>query len=69
MIVLNELTEDGVRRLEVWPDDVGVVTNRPMRSGSEVSMIDGRVYCVAEEVSEVFAMIGESDGDQRDELA
>jgi len=66
---LNELTEDGTRRLEVNADDVAVVSNRPMREGSEVRTIDGRIFYVAEDVSEVFSRLEDGDGDQGDELA
>lgn len=69
MIVLSELTEDGTRRLEVNADDVAVVSNRPMREGSEVRTIDGRIFHVAEDVSEVFSRLEDGDGDQGDELA
>jgi hypothetical protein len=55
--------------LEVHADDVEVVSNRPMRFGSEIRTIDGRVFHVAEDVGEVFAMLEESDGDEGDELA
>ena len=61
MITLNELTDDGTRRLEVHADDVAVVSNRPMKDGSEVRTIDGRVFHVAEDVGEVFAMLEEVD--------
>ena len=69
MIILNELTDDGTRRLEVWPDDVEVVSNRPMRDGSEIRTIDGRVFHVAEDVGEVFARLEACDVEEGDELA
>jgi hypothetical protein len=68
VIVLNELTERGMRRLEVWPDDVDVVSNRPMQEGSEIRTIDGRVFHVAEDVGEVFTRLEESD-EQWDAMA
>jgi hypothetical protein len=64
MIVLSELTGDGVRRLELWPDDVACVSSIPMVPGAaEVDTIDGRRFWVAEGVSDVFAMMDESDGE------
>jgi hypothetical protein len=68
VIVLNELTERGMRRLEVYADDVQVVSNRPMHEGSEVRTIDGRVFHVAEDVGEVFSRLEESD-EQWDAMA
>jgi hypothetical protein len=63
VLVLNEMTEKGLRRLELWPDDVLDVSNVPGAPiGSEVNTIDGRRYRVAEEVGEVFARLEESDG-------
>jgi hypothetical protein len=69
VITLNELTDGGTRRLEVHADDVEVVSNRPMRFGSEIRTIDGRVFHVAEDVGEVFAMLEGCDGDEGDGLA
>lgn len=62
MIALNEITEGGLRRLELIADDVTVVTTLPMRAGAEIRTIDGRVFRVAEDVAEVFAILEESDG-------
>jgi hypothetical protein len=68
VLVLNEVTEKGVRRLELWPDDVLDVSNVPGAPiGSEVNTIDGRRYRVAEEVGEVFARL--EDSAQRSSLA
>lgn len=71
MIVLNELIwRPGggrlLRLLELWPDDIAVVSGRPMREGSEVRTIDGRVFNVAEDVSEVLAILesGECNGSE-----
>jgi hypothetical protein len=69
VITLNELTDGGTRRLEVHADDVEVVSNRPMRFGSEIRTIDGRVFHVAEDVGEVFARLEEGDCDEGDEMA
>jgi hypothetical protein len=69
VITLNELTDGGTRRLEVNADDVEVVSNRPMRFGSEIRTIDGRVFHVAEDVAEIFGKLEESDGDEGDGLA
>lgn len=62
MIVLNELTETGSRRLELVADDVMVVTTLPGKEGSELRTIDGRVFRVAQNSAEVFTKLEESDG-------
>ena len=64
MIILNELLSGGTRTIELWPDDVAVVSTLSMGGGSEVRMIDNRVYYVAEDVAEVFTKLEESDGEQ-----
>jgi hypothetical protein len=64
MMVLNEVTSAGVRRLELWPDDVACVSSVPTVPGtSEIDTIDGRRFRVAEGVSEVFARLEASDGE------
>ena len=63
MMVLNEVTPGGLRRLELWPDDVHVVSNVPgAGAGSEIETIDGRRFFVCEDVGEVFARLEGSDG-------
>jgi len=70
VLVLNELTEKGMRRLEIWPDDVLAVSSVPQGPGaSEIDTIDGRRFLVAEDVGEVFARLEESDGANDHELA
>jgi hypothetical protein len=69
MIVLSELMNEGVRRLELWPDDVACVSSIPTVPGAaEIDTIDGRRFWVAEGVSDVFAAMDASDGEW-DELA
>jgi hypothetical protein len=70
VIVLNELTDEGTRRLELWPDDVACVSNVTGKPGlSEVDTIDGRRFRVAEGVAEVFCRLEASDADEWDEMA
>jgi len=65
MIVLNELIGQGVRRLELYADDVASVSNIPgATSGSEVGTIDGRRFYVCEGVGEVWERL--EGGDERD---
>jgi hypothetical protein len=58
MIVLNELIGTGVRRLELYADDVAEVSSIPGAiSGSEVQTIDNRRFTVCEGVAEVFEQL------------
>jgi hypothetical protein len=68
VIVLNELTGGGMRRLELWPDDVSAVSSTHRSEGAEVMTIDGKRFAVAETVMEVFDKLEESD-EQWDEVA
>jgi len=69
MIVLNEVSGNGMRRLELWPDDVADVTTLSWGGGSEVNTIDGRRFHVVEDVAEVFTRLEASERDGWDELA
>ena len=62
MIVLNELIEMGVRRLELYADDVESVASIPGAiTGSEVQTIDKRRFYVFEGVAEVFERLEGDD--------
>lgn len=63
MIVLNEVTPGGLRRLELYGDDVSCVSNVPgAPGGAEIEMIDGRRFYVVEDVATVFGQLDGEDG-------
>jgi hypothetical protein len=58
MIVLNEIVEEGVRRLELYADNVASVSSIPdLGSGAEVQTIDNRRFHVLESVADVFCLL------------
>lgn len=62
MIVLNQIARNGVRRLELYADDVAVVSSVPGAiGGSEIETIDSRRFYVAESVADVHCLLEESD--------